>query len=451
MKLVVYDKNIAIICDNESQKKEIKKRFTFKDASQAFMGGSFNKRNIKNVSFVKKEKNYLFLPSGFLKDLLLFIKNSNYGLEEIVDKRDKISNYIDKEYTDESLRKLFNPDFKYVDHQIRALRYLMKTNKGIIKAVTSSGKTEIIIAFLKIIKLPTLIIVNKITLAQQIQTRLQNAGLKCGLCYGKACQVEANTVTTIQSIKKVPDLYKYKMIIVDEVHNASANSYQDFLKSTNYSFIYGFSATPEGNDKFKFAKIQQYFGPVLTEIKASELMKEEVIARPEIKFIESECHPTLSWQSAQEKCVVNNEARNNKIIEIANSTSEPTLILIRIIEHGENLKNKIPDSVFISGKDSAEERRDVIKKIENGEIKTVISSNIFNEGISINSIKVLIIASGGKSKIETLQKLGRALRTSKDKKKALIYDFFDRNNRFTEKHSLKRKYIYKKAGFKILD
>jgi len=107
--------------------------------------------------------------------------------------------------------------------------------------------------------------------------------------------------------------------------------------------------------------------------------------------------------------------------------------------------------VFVSGVDDVMKRQEIINDFEDGTIDTVISSNIFNEGISINAIRLLIIASGGKSKIETIQKLGRGLRITDDKDTVTVFDFKDYGNRFTEKHSNMRKNIYKKAGFEVLE
>ena len=70
------------------------------------------------------------------------------------------------------------------------------------------------------------------------------------------CQIiKNNVVATIGSVKKIPDLTKYKMLIIDECHRASASQFQEFLDKTSYPLRYGFSATPEGNDKYNFAKI----------------------------------------------------------------------------------------------------------------------------------------------------------------------------------------------------
>lgn len=450
MELYIDNNFIVISKATKEEKKIIVNRFTYQDQSAAFSRGSFDKRKIKQIRFAKREKDYLLLRIGFLKELLLFIKKENLSLEEITDKRTQFE-FKNKQYSYDDIRSLFNPDFDYVDHQIRSVQSLLKSNVGIVKATTGSGKTEVIIALIKLMQVPTLILVNKISLASQTMRRMNDNGLSCGICHGKGVQLDTHMVSTIQSVKKIPDLPKYKMLIIDEVHRASANTYQDFLSTTTYPLRYGFSATPEGNDKYKWATIRQYIGPIIAEVKPKELIDNKVISKPTIKFIPNKCKPTLDWPTANKLNIVNNEDRNNLIKELVLKKDEPTLILIRYIEHGEILNELIPNSIFLSGKHSMEEREEAIELFEKKELKFLISSNIFNEGISINAIKVLVIASGGKSKVETLQKLGRALRTDEGKYEALIYDFYDDGNKFTLRHSKERARIYKKAGFDVIE
>jgi len=171
------------------------------------------------------------------------------------------------------------------------------------------------------------------------------------------------------------------------------------------------------------------------------------MVKPKIKFIEVECRKTNSWESAQDKCIVNNKKRNKIITELANKQEEATLVLYKIIEHGEILSEEIENSVLLSGQNSNVEREQAIKDFKDGKIKVLIASNIFKQGISISNIKVLINASGGKSKIEVLQKIGRALRKFENKPYALVYDFMDIGNKFTNRHSVQRENLYKKVGF----
>ena len=72
-------------------------------------------------------------------------------------------------------------------------------------------------------------------------------------------------------------------------------------------------------------------------------------------------------------------------------------------------------------------------------------STIFDEGVDIPEVNVLIIAAGGKSEVKTIQRIGRGLR----KKKVggvLVFDFKDAS-KFLDRHSIDRIKVYQKEGF----
>lgn len=452
MKLHIDDRFIVLIFDSAQEETIVREAFTYDDMSAVFVGGSFDKRKIKRKCFIKSKKGIHLLFSGFLQDLLLLVKQEGLALTELDDKRTRFPHQkISTSY--EHLETLFPAQFKYISHQVASLQKMMKTNIGIIEAPTSSGKSETIIAFIKATKLPTLILVNRINLALQMKDRLCQNGIQAEAIYG-ATQQKTDclvVVATIGSVEKVKNLGTIQVLIVDECHRAQASTYQKFLSTTSFPVRFGFSATPNCGDKYKYSTIRQFLGNVIYKVDIKELMENEVVAKPKIAFIESKGHNSLNWASAYDDNIVHNDLRNKSIKDLVEKHKLQTLILIRIIEHGEELAKLIPDAVFVSGIDDALYRKEVIEKFERGEIQTIISSNIFNEGISINAIKLLIIASGGKSKIETIQKLGRGLRVRPDKTDVLVYDFEDNGNVFTERHSSMRRGIYEKSGFEVID
>ena len=448
MKLYIDDKILSIIYEKDYEEKIIRKNFTFKDSSNAFNKGSFDAKKIKTICFVKKKKQYNFLYSGFLQDLLLICKNNNIAITSVKDERTKLD-YQKKEFLDKQLEILF--PFKYIDHQIKTLKIMLKANRGIIQLPTSSGKGDIFINFIKVIKIPTLVIVNRVLLCEQLYHRFLKAGIKnVGICNGKKNIDGDIVISTIQSVNKL-SLTKFFCLIGDEIHNFSSETFQKFFKNVSFPIQFGFSATPNKGDKYKYALIRQFFGNVIYKLEAKKLIESEVVAEPYIYFINNKCKPTLDWPSAYHKNIIMNDDRNNKIIEIAKNFNVPILILIKDVvnEQGIFLKKKIKgigkNVKFISGQ--TKERNKIINELENGDIDVLISTNILDEGISIKNIFLLIIATGGKSFSSTAQKIGRSLRIKKNKNKVIVVDFTDEENLFTERHSDIRLKIYKKLGF----
>ena len=199
MQLKLNDLTLIIKFDDDKEKKLIKKFITFKDDKSAFFGGKFHPEAVKEVT----------------KEIILFAKQNNIKITEFEDNRTHFK-FQQKEYSHDELRKYFNPNFKYVEHQIRALKAMINTNTGIIVAVTSAGKSSIMSAFIRFCNLPTLILVNKVMLGSQLRDGFKKDGIDCGLCSGKGVIEGKCMVSTIQSVKKLGDLTRFKVVLVDE-------------------------------------------------------------------------------------------------------------------------------------------------------------------------------------------------------------------------------------------
>ncbi len=451
MKLHIDDRFLSFVYSDKREELLVRKHFTYPDYSLVYTRGKFNSNLIRQHCFVKNVKKHNFLFSGFLQELLMLCKKNKFHIDELEDKRTRFDFQM-KEFSNEEIKNVL-PDFEYVEHQTDTLKKLLRISTGIVKAPTSSGKSESMIAFLKLTKLPALILVNRVSLAVQLVDRMRDNGItNVGICHGKGKTDGDIMVSTIGSVKKILNLHRFKVLIVDESHRACASQFQDFFETVNMPIKLGMSATPEGNDKYKFATVRQFLGSIVYEIDPITLIDKKVIALPHIHFVKVQGEPTISWQMAYDRSIVNNLVRNQKIVELVKQHNVPTLILVRMLEHGRILNEEVGEnisggSIFLSGIDDAEVRKETIKDFENGNLQIIIATSIFDEGISINAIRLLIIASAGKSKIQAIQRLGRALRTTKEKHEVLIYDFDDLNNRFTSKHSQIRKNTYRKFGF----
>ena len=319
--------------------------------------------------------------------------------------------------------------------------------------------TEILFAFLLETQEPALIVVDRVLLAEQLTQRAKNAGLKnVGILTGKMNDTENKKIVfaTIGSIKKLPAINSFRILVTDECHHASSKRFQDFLELASFPVQIGFSATPDKEDKYIFALIRQYFGGIVFETDAENMMDNNVIAKPKIFFIENEVNPMIDWPSTYRECIIQNKERNSLITDIVEKHSEKVLILIKDVKNkqGEILKQYMLENTsknveFIQG--STKNRQEVLDWFENGDLDVLIATNILNEGVSLKQVRILVNASGGKSKVENLQKLGRGTRIMSDKKEVIIYDFADMGNKFTQSHSKQRKKLYEKEGFKNIE
>ena len=65
----------------------------------------------------------------------------------------------------------------------------------------------------------------------------------------------------------------------------------------------------------------------------------------------------------------------------------------------------------------------------------MIASNIFDTGINLPNIKTLILAWAGKSEHGLTQKIGRAVRWFRDKSSVDVFVFYEKGNKYFNKHS----------------
>ena len=88
-------------------------------------------------------------------------------------------------------------------------------------------------------------------------------------------------------------------------------------------------------------------------------------------------------------------------------------------------KRGIPSVAVYSNADGdfSEDRSTAIEKLKNGEIRVIFSVDMFNEGVDITSVDMVLFLRPTESPIVFLQQLGRGLRKSKGKEYLNVLDF----------------------------
>ena len=137
-----------------------------------------------------------------------------------------------------------------------------------------------------------------------------------------------------------------------------------------------------------------------------------------------------------------------------------SLILFQFVEkHGKILYDMINKEsgtkkiFFIYGKTDVEIRESVRTIMENEKDCIIVASTqIFSTGINIKNLHNIIFSSPSKSRIRTLQSIGRVLRKSENKEIATLYDISDdlrsgKHINFTLKHFISRLKLYDEEKF----
>lgn len=67
------------------------------------------------------------------------------------------------------------------------------------------------------------------------------------------------------------------------------------------------------------------------------------------------------------------------------------------------------------------DRAEAIEKLKNGEIKVIFSVDMFNEGVDIPSVDMVMFLRPTESPVVFLQQLGRGLRRNKEKNISMFW------------------------------
>ena len=331
----------------------------------------------------------------------------------------------------------------------KSLERLRRGQGTILEMPTASGKSLPILALIKEFGTPTLVLVHQKKLMDQWNEGIQKTlDWKPALYGDNKKEIGPIVVGMVQSIANAPNfpINNFNFVIVDEVHRTPAMQTYKILMKSNAYYKYGVSATAfreQGDELKMFAAI----GPVIKVSSIKELIKKGVLAKPTIEFINApRAQEGETYADAYKKQIVMNMPRNvliaNKANELA-TTGLSVLVTVNQIKHGKTLEKMIPGSKFVHGTTKTKDRNKILKDFEEGRLKVVIST-IVKEGIDIPTMNVLICAAGGKSEGATMQRIGRALRTTKDKKTALIIDVLD-NGHFLRDHAQGRVMLYKET------
>lgn len=397
----------------------------------------------------------------------------------------------------ENLKKINKVPFYY---QSEVVEEAIKHQQAILRLCTSAGKTLLAALITAKINKPTIIVVISKSLLYQFHEEYSKIfDEKIGMIGDGVCDIQRITVATMYSLgsalglkkdiiedydeledEEAIDISKQAKIvncikkaqnwIIDECHSSGCELIKRIYSSMDDNFysLYGMSATPftkpdlvrSASENYHTSDllIESMLGKKVADIPASKLIEEGFIAQPIIQFQMVPHLPGMprNYQKIYKSYIVDNPVRNNMIVQNAKRLIDKgyqVLILYSVLKHGEIiselLENAGIDHALLKGKDNQDVRDGVKDSLMKGEIKCVVASKIFDVGVSIESLSALILASGGKSYVKALQRIGRILRKWKNKKFVAVVDFYD-NATYLSNHSKVRYKIYKsEPGFVV--
>lgn len=446
---------------------ELNEYFTFYVPGYKFMPAFRNKLWDGKIRLFNRQNNSLYI--GLLGYLQTFCHEREYELEidEELVATENLSLAEAQEFAD-TLGLPFAPR----DYQIKAFTHCVRNNRALLLSPTASGKSLIIYLLTRWYNVKTLIIVPTISLVAQLHKDFADYGFESDKYVHQIMSgAEKHTdcpivISTWQSIYKMPKQWfeQFDLVIGDEAHLFKAKSLTTILSNlTDCKYRFGLTGTLDGTQTHKLV-LEGLFGTVKKIVTTKELMESNRLAKLTIKALILKHSDTICSQNKNFKYqdeinfLVSNFQRNRFIRNLTASLKGNTLLLYQFVDkHGKILYDMLKDEdrpvFFIHGGVGVDDREDVrrITEEENNAI-IVASYGTFSTGINIRHLHNIIFASPSKSKIRTLQSIGRGLRLGDNKDAATLYDIADdmtyksRKN-FTLDHFLERMKIYNEEKF----
>ena len=353
------------------------------------------------MSFIEIIKNYKILPQGII--------SVPQGREDLIPEGSTI---VDKRV----LNPVPFPVPKFPLREGQQEIYDQVTDSCFINALVGWGKTFTALYLARKLGQKTLVITHTAMLRDQWIEEITNLfGMAPGVIGGGEFDIEDHfiVVGNVQTVtKRIPDICKeFGTVILDEAHHCPATTFSAIIDGMYARYRIGLSGTMQRTDG-KHVIFKDYFGPTVYKPAQSHTLN------PKIKVVQTGIHLPAgeAWAKKINTLLYDPDYQElvASIARVQVSKGHVVLIIADRVEFLNNVKELIGEScILITGDnpETYEERVKLIEQVERGEKMSVAGSRqIFSEGISINILSCVILATPMSNPIGLEQIIGRIMR-----------------------------------------
>lgn len=374
-------------------------------------------------------------------------------------------------------------------HQDDALDEFLAAERGVLNMATGTGKTRTSLKILRALyerdSIDTVIVsTDGNDLLDQWYAELLNVrkdiGAKVFRHYKSSREVEdfllkpKNAILLVSrqplasALRQLPaELGQRTLLIHDEVHGLGSPANRNRLAglSDNIRFRLGLSATPEREyDDEGNTFLSEHIGPELMRFELDDAIRREILAPfdyfplPYELTAEDRQRVRDVYKRQAARAAAGNPMSDEEVwIEIARvyKTSRAKLpifdnfirenqhllqrciVFVETQEYGDEVleiihKYRSDFHTYFSGEES-----ETLKRFARGELECLITCHRVSEGIDIRSLNSVILFSSARARLETIQRMGRCLRTDPDnpEKIANIVDFIRQSDEDGEQNA----------------
>ncbi|HML03277.1 MAG TPA: DEAD/DEAH box helicase family protein [Candidatus Bathyarchaeia archaeon] len=338
--------------------------------------------------------------------------------------------------------------------------------RGVLVLPTAAGKTFIALKAISFLKTQTLIVVPTLDLIDQWRKRVNDhLGIEAGAIGGGEENVQMVTVSTYDSAYLQAEVLgnRFMFTVFDEVHHLASPGYMQIAEMYIAPYRMGLTATYERSDQ-RHALLPTLVGDLAYVARADELAGKHLSPYVHEKMY-VDLTPEEQRTYDKEMGVFNNYLRErrivlrsiedfhkfimatgrdrrareallarNRAIKVALNSEAKLSLLAKQLENNRNEKTIIftlhNDLVYVISRrflipaltyqTPKQERRDILENFRTGDYKTIVTSQVLDEGVDVPDASVGFILSGTGSTREYVQRLGRLLRKVEGKRAKLV-------------------------------
>ena len=324
-------------------------------------------------------------------------------------------------------------------------------DNAIINAWVSWGKTFTGLAIAGKLGQKTLVVTHTVPLRNQWAKEVEKVyGFKPGIIGSGQFDLDSpivigNTQTLYRNIEKIRK--EFGTIILDEMHHVSSPTFSKILDTNYCRYKIGLSGTIERKDG-KHVVFRDYFGNTLFKPPKENYMTPTVhLVASEIRFMDG---AKIPWANRVTKLSNDEEYRHTISMLAAAYAARGHKVLVvsdRVAFLKACAELSGDKAICVTGEVAHEDRETLVDQILYGDANILYGTQaIFSEGISVDTLSCLILATPVNNEPLLTQLVGRVIRKKEGKISPVIIDIHLKGNT-ARKQASNRVGFYMKQGW----
>ncbi len=245
------------------------------------------------------------------------------------------------------------------------------------------------------------------------------------------------TFATVQSVgAKLDALPAFGLVLVDEAHHIGAEVFRTSIRALDPPMLGGVTATPWRGDGYD---IDQILGPAVTKIGIAEGLQRGFLTEVDYRLLADNLDWTFVQEASRNKYSLS-QLNRRLILPTRDDEAARTIkdvfddekrrggiVYSPSVVHAQNMAGTLRTyglrTEVISAEIDPRERYKLLSSFRAGQLDLVATVDLFNEGVDIPDVDLIVFMRSTHSRRIFVQQLGRGLRVSPGKDKVVVLDF----------------------------